>query len=84
MSHLCTLCDDLAKKKADSKRKGTVGSKGNTIPIIPRTREIDPSTNQIVLMSLSSRFSPSTLASYAESTLGYNIIIRRVYAIKHL
>lgn len=47
-SQLCSLSDDLAKKKAAKSRKGTVGKSGNTMPIIAKAMQSRPKPAQMM------------------------------------
>ena len=49
-NQLCNFCDDFAKKKAASKRKGTVGSRGKITPNMAKPSIVRPSISQIYFM----------------------------------
>jgi hypothetical protein len=51
MSQSCILVDERAKKNAAKSKKGTVGSKGNTIPIRAKRSVIKPKNNHIIFIN---------------------------------
>lgn len=51
ISQRCTFSDDLAKQKAASSRKGTVGNKGRNAPMAPRPTHSHPKPSQKILIS---------------------------------
>ena len=53
----CSFCDELAKKNTVSKKNGTVGSIGNTIPMQPNPRHRQPAIRNIIRFTFM-QFSP--------------------------